>query len=236
MVDQRYAPRERKAEKIAAILHDCLGPDLSHKVCLDVGCGSGLISDYLSNAFGSVVGIEIDYRVLCQANTVRQGKALFAVASGEGMPLPDASVEVVVCAQVYEHTAHLPLLASEIWRVLQPGGVCFFSGPNKFAFMEEHYWLPFLSWLPGPIADLYMRLSRRGSRYDIGPKSYWQLRQTWRQFAVHDYASRLIRTPERFGFGEVNVFLKLLRVLPGFCLDGLKPLLPNFNWILVKPM
>jgi SAM-dependent methyltransferase len=232
--DERYAPRERKADKILTILRDYLGSDLSEKTCLDVGCSTGLISARLAMHFARVIGVELNAGVLKQATANQRPNAFFVLADGEGMPIRDSSVDVVICAQVYEHTANLPRLVSEIWRVLRPGGVCFFSGPNKYLLMEEHYWLPFLSWLPQPLADLYMRLGNRGRTYDIAPKSYWQLRRLWRPFVICDYASRLIRRPEAFGLAAEMRRYSLIGRLPESFLEWLGPFSPNFNWILVK--
>jgi hypothetical protein len=123
---------------------------------------------------------------------------------------------------------------AEIWRVLKPGGKCFFSGPNRFAVLEEHYWLPFLSWLPGPAADCYLRLFDRGSHYDILPLSYGQLRALLSRFSVEDANLRLIRHPERFGLAQRFGALRLARRLPEGLLRRLLWLVPNFNWVLRK--
>jgi SAM-dependent methyltransferase len=148
--------------------------------------------------------------------------------------MPDASVDIVVCAQVYEHTADAPALVREVWRVLRTGGVCFFSGPNRLAIVEEHYWLPFLSWLPQRLADRYMRLFKRGERYDIDPLFYWQIRHLWGGFVIFDYTVPMLRHPDRFGLSERLGRLRWLSRLPAWLFRLLMPLLPNYNWILVK--
>ncbi len=63
-------------------------------------------------------------------------------------PLEDESCDLVICAQVYEHVPDDRRLAEEVYRVLKPGGVVFFSGPNWLFPIEGHYHLPFLHWLP----------------------------------------------------------------------------------------
>lgn len=234
--DPRYATRERKAEKVLAILRDYAGGSLEGCVCLDVGCAGGGITRRLAGEFRRTIGVDLDWATLRAAR--REGRSPnleYAVASGQQLPFADGAVEVVVCAQVYEHVSNPRALAGEIWRVLRPGGICFFSGPNRLALMEEHYWLPLLSWLPRPLAHLYMRAFRRGRRYDAWPLFYWQVRALWRRFTIHDYTLRLIREPGRFALEEKVGRLAWIGRAPVWLLRLLTPLLPNYNWILVKP-
>ncbi len=234
MEDPRYAPRSRQANKILAILKDFLGSDISDLKCLDIGCGTGAISNRLAADFGLLVGLDIDLDATRTTITNRQDNSLFAVADGARIPVPDGCFDIVICAQVYEHAADQRALAKEIWRVLRSGGICFFSGPNRLAVMEEHYWLPLLSWLPGPISDRYMRLLGRGSHYDIKPLFYWQLRQLWQPFIILDYTVELIQNPERFGMAEKLGRLGWISRLPRWPVKMLIHFFPNYNWILMK--
>lgn len=224
--------REKKAEKILAILRDFLG-DLSGLKCLDVGCGQGVITAKLAEEFGFVVGMDLKrsefHKAWCKE---QQTNLQFIYADGCHLPFRTGHFDVVVCAQVYEHVRNQRMLASEIWRVLRSGGVCFFSGPNRWALIEEHYWLPFLSWLPAPLSDRYVRLLRGQPRYDVWPLSFWQLQSMWHKFLIYDYTISLLKSPERFGLSEKA--LHILRYVPTRVLSLLLPFVPNYNWILVK--
>ena len=48
---------------------------------------------------------------------------------------------------------------------LRPGGVLYLLAPNRVWPLEVHYGLPFLSWLPLPIANQYLRWTGRGTDY-----------------------------------------------------------------------
>lgn len=230
--DPRYATREVKAQKIVQILQDYLGTDLHGLRCLDLGCGNGIISRTLAQAIDHVIGMDLD-PVL-----VRNGQADhtpgFALADAGLVPLADGSVDVVVCAQVYEHTDNQLALAREIWRVLKPGGICFFSGPNRLAVMEEHYWLPFLSWLPLTWSHRYMQLLGRGDYYDIRPLTPWRARRLWSRFHVVDYTEKMLTDPVRFGIADEVAQSWWFALIPDLALKLLLPLVPNYNWILVK--
>lgn len=233
--DANSETRRRKATKIVAVLRDFLRADLAQAAVLDVGCAAGVMTDEIAKHCRSVVGIDMDEVALASAQRRASGNLEFVFADAMRIPFPDGAFDVAICAQVYEHVSDQPPLAAEIWRVLRPGGVCFFSGPNRLAFMEEHYWLPCLSWLPQSLADRYMRLFRRGQVYDIRPRFYWEIRRLWAAFSLHDYTVRMIREPQRFAVSDQLGRLAWVSRLPEWTLWALTLFLPNYNWILVKP-
>src|SRR3546814_13212696 len=77
----------------------------------------------------------------------------------------------------------------EIRRVLAPDGVVYFAAPNRWRLVEPHFRLPFLSWLPHPASDRYLRLMCRGIHYDFHPPSYS------RPFFLFPSASFVLPTP-----------------------------------------
>jgi len=236
MHDSRYAPREDKAVKILALLKKHCIRDLSALDCLDVGCGDGGITAQLAPHFRLVIGIDVEPQSVHRAkSSVRQKNLMFSVASAHHIPFNESSFDVVVCAQVYEHVQDQHALASEIWRIIRPGGVCFFSGPNRLKIMEEHYWLPFLSWLPRPLADRYLRAFRRVAAYDAFPRFYWELRKLWNKFEMTNTMIDLLRSPDRYAVHLSRRYRMFIRILPDWLLNLLSPLYPNYNWILVKP-
>jgi SAM-dependent methyltransferase len=228
--------RQSKAKKIYAILQDFLESDLTHHICLDIGCSDGSISNSLASHFKYVIGIDVDKNTIISGNRLVVAENIdLAIASGYSLPFEENSIDVIICAQVYEHVIDKKSLAGEIWRVLHPGGVCFFSGPNRLAVMEEHYWLPFLSWFPRFISNLYIKLSRRGEIYDVYPLYLWQIRHMWKDFFVHDYTPHLIRNPEKYHVNEYLKFMLILKHVPLNILKAMSIFYPNYNWILVKP-
>lgn len=228
--------RKRKSEKIIAILHDYLQGNEKNLRCLDVGCSGGIISNQLTEHFSMVVGVDIEIKMPPQPelSLPEIGTALFSEASGQELPFPDNYFDVVICAQVYEHVSDQAAFASEIHRVIRPGGICFFSGPNRLAINEEHYWLPFLSWLPHSLASIYMRTFKRGNIYDAYPLFYWQLKELWKDFNVIDYTIKLLRNPERFSVSERVDKYRWIKIIPDWILKILRPLYPNYNWILIR--
>lgn len=196
--------RARKAAKMLHILRDHLGADLGSLHALDIGCSTGVMSKYLGGHFGRVTGIDIDQKAIefAQSNF---GSAELSFQLGDAMAtgLPDDSVDVAICAHVYEHVPSAPRMMDEIHRVLRPGGVCYFAAENRIIFREGDYRLPFLSLLPKPLAHQYLRLAGRGDHYYETLLTVWQLRRLTRRFEMMDYTRRVVAEPARFGATDI---------------------------------
>jgi hypothetical protein len=48
-----------------------------------------------------------------------------------------------------------------VYRVLKPGGIVLTTVPNRRAFRDPHYHLPFINWLPRPLAERIIERSGR---------------------------------------------------------------------------
>lgn len=193
--------RIKKADTIVRVCRDFAHPsDLSQLNLLDVGSSNGIIDNYLADFFGQVVGIDIDEPAMAHAReTFHRENLNFHTGDAMQMSFPDNSFDVVVCTQIYEHVPDASRMFSEIFRVLKPGGFCYFSGNNRIMFMEPHYRLPLLSLLPRPLAHQYVRLSGKGSHYHELHFSYWTLKRMCKDFTIVDYSHKVISEPEMFG-------------------------------------
>ena len=229
---RRRDRRIGRAKKIIRVLQQYLLQDLSQSVCVDVGCSAGVITAQLAPMFGMIVGIDYDPTGLAAIGPQDKAKASFVRSDASCLPLAGGSVDVVICAQVYEHVPDDVALVEEIRRILSPGGYCFFSGPNWLFPVEPHYFLPFLHWLPGPLANRYLRLARLGTRYHERSRTIWGLRRLWGQFEIADITIEVLR----YYLVEQSRPARLLRFMPLFIWKLLLPLFPNFNWVLRKPI
>jgi SAM-dependent methyltransferase len=166
-VDSDAQVRTRKAQKISSILQR-RAPVGSGGSALDVGCGAGFVAHYLQRLGWSVVALDIaDQRTTSGFD--------FVVGRAEALPFPSETFSVVVSNQVIEHVVDAAAHLREVRRVLAPGGLAYVATPNRFAVLEPHYKLPFLSWLPRGLADAYVRLLRRAENYDVFPLSRGRL-------------------------------------------------------------
>ena len=224
--------RLRKAEKIAYLLKMCNVSSWVPTVCLDVGCASGFITATLAPLFVRIIGVEYDEGALRDVPRPIPASTLFVRGDAMRLPVADDAVDAVICAQVYEHVPDDEQLAAEIYRVLKPGGVVFFSGPNKLFPIEPHYFLPFLHWLPSRWADACLRLLGQGNQYYERSRTLWGLRRLFARFVIRDVTLELLRThaewvmPRWWARGSGSIPLWAWKIL--------LPVLPNFNWILYK--
>jgi SAM-dependent methyltransferase len=88
---------------------------------LDLGAGTGLLTDVLLAAGHEVVGVDLSEPMLDQLRA-RLPQVATAVGGAERIPLPDADVDAVVAGQAAHWFDPAPA-AVELRRVLRPGGV-----------------------------------------------------------------------------------------------------------------
>jgi len=84
---------------------------------LDIGCGTGLSTRALAEAFGFAVGLDVSAPMLREA--ARRGPLRFLRGRGERLPFPAESFDVVTMGSAFHWCEPAPLLA-EICRVLGP--------------------------------------------------------------------------------------------------------------------
>lgn len=190
--------RVRKAEKIKAVLgQEGITSRRGLKI-LDLGCSYGFILKSLTPGDGIGVGVDIDKSIGSSG-----GNVSFARADAENLPFFSSSFDVVVCNHVYEHTDNPDRMLAEIRRVLSDSGVCYFAGPNKYDVIEPHFGLPFLSWLPVALANMYMKITGKGECYSERPYSYTGIKKLLGDFEVIEYTERIVRDPVLYAATDI---------------------------------
>lgn len=225
--------KQIKVEKMLAIMNDA--DLLGRPLAVDIGCSGGFFSAGLAPHFDKVLGLDIDTHALGLA--IRESvhdNIGFVLGDSMQLPLPDNCVDVVVCNHVYEHVPDPARLFDEIHRVLKPGGTCYLGAASRLTLIEPHYHLPFLSWLPKPLAHRYMRLTGKGDHYYETLRTHAGIMRLVSRFEVVDYTLRVVAEPDRFRARDMLPENGWLVKVPLVLWKALYRLLPSYILLLRK--
>jgi SAM-dependent methyltransferase len=136
------------------------------KRALDIGCQNGRTTDRYEK-LTSLEWVGIDPS-LEEPTRSPNGIELHPGFSNE-LDFPDASFDVVMLANVYEHIFPEARAASfaEMRRVLTPNGIVVGQIPNPYFPIESHSRLPFMGWLPMRAQKAYWKLSPAPWEHDF---------------------------------------------------------------------
>jgi SAM-dependent methyltransferase len=129
-------PRQVVArDVVATILRGAGGP----RRVLDAGCGDGSFLEALAAnvADDGVSYVGLDYSEHQLAKAARLPYEFRRCDLGDGIPMADASVDVLHAAEVIEHLYDPDLFVDECARVLRPGGRLVVSTPNLQAWYNR---------------------------------------------------------------------------------------------------
>lgn len=221
-----------KARKIVALI----GQDrfLRARRILEIGCGSGVIASTLATM--GAPGLEVHAVDVVDSRSETAGFD-FHLVHGTTLPFESAAFDLVISNHVIEHVGperEQLLHLDEIRRVLASGGLAYLAVPNRWRLVEPHFRLPFLSWLPQPAADRYVRWAGRGAHYDCLPLSLrgalGLLRETG--FEATDATMDAFRATIEIEFAPGTAVSRLARAIPRWMLKPVEPLMPTFVFLL----
>ena len=108
---------------------------------LDAACGEGYGTALLAKSAAQAIGLDVDPAAIAHARAAYAGRPRLQYERGSvaAIPLPDASVDVVVSFETIEHlpAADQPAMIAEFERVLAPGGLLLISSPNKKVYSDD---------------------------------------------------------------------------------------------------
>ena len=143
---ERFLPEVRGAiwyehwHRYAAV-----APFAAGKRVLDAACGEGYGSYVLAQFATTVTGVDVSADTIAHAGA-RYARANLAFAAGSvtHLPLPAASVDLIVSFETIEHLSEQREMLAEFRRVLADDGVLVISSPNRPVYnegggSENHY-------------------------------------------------------------------------------------------------
>lgn len=117
------ARSDREARLFRVALRMAFGDETFGHV-LDFGCGSGRMAPFLAEHCERYTGADISEPGILYAADRNVECASFVWLDGETLPLPDASVDLIVATVVFQHIppTGFGIWTSELRRVLKPDG------------------------------------------------------------------------------------------------------------------
>ena len=137
---------------------------------LDIGCGPGLMVDWLLSQGCTVYGVDVAAGMIeeCENRFANQPSAHFQLGDIENMTFQDNFFDSVICMGVLEYLDHQQAAVAEMARVTRPGGEVIVTVPSSVS--------PWRLWEEGiyiPLTRPFRSLLRR-NKYRIYHRSYRQ--------------------------------------------------------------
>jgi SAM-dependent methyltransferase len=170
------------------IIFEILSAYKSHHKCninniniIDVGCGKGEVCFGLESNSCLIVGVEphqASFDIALKKKNEINSNVVFYNSKIEDVNLTE-KFDLAISLTTIEHMPVARESIAKVFNLLKPGGVLYLTAPNKLWPMEPHYQLPFLSWLPLPFANRYLKLFRGVSSYEdcSYSKTYWGMKK-----------------------------------------------------------
>ncbi len=229
-----FEVRVKKSKKAINVITDHLHETKDLNL-LDIGCSTGIMTNEYSKYFNKTVGIDIDKEAINYAVENFTNKTLtFLEASYDDKKIGKDRFDVITCSHIYEHVDNPKDLLQTIYKLLKPGGICYFVGGNRYKIIEPHFKLPFLSFLPKKIGKLYIRIAKKDGDYYQKHLSLFNLKKIVRMFKIYDYTIETIRNPAKYYSDDIiqeGSFKQAAYILIAKIFYFL---VPTYIWILKK--
>ncbi len=113
--------KTRDLEKIAAVQ---TLKNYDYDVVVELGCGTGKNTDWLSKKADKLIGIDFSEEMLARAKEkIKSGNVLFIQSDlTQEWKIEDDLADLITCSLVLEHIADLDFIFKQAFKKLKPGG------------------------------------------------------------------------------------------------------------------
>jgi SAM-dependent methyltransferase len=121
---------------------------------LDVGCGAGWSSRFLSDNGFDVCGLDLS---IDQLEVKPSDRLRFVPGDAADLPFGTGELDVVCAYQTLEHVPDPGRVLAEFDRVLRPGGVVCVVGPNLISLLVSARAAAYYVWRNRPVRSIFLR-------------------------------------------------------------------------------
>lgn len=116
-----------------------ISQDLTGKIVLDAGCGSGIYAREMAKRGASVIGIDISDTMIeiASSETPSELNISYHVGNLYQLDLETDSIDFIICNYVLENIQNIAEVFAEFYRVLKPGGQCLYSISHPIRAMAK---------------------------------------------------------------------------------------------------
>lgn len=196
------------------------GIDVAGKVFVDIGAGMGGIAleAGIRGAWPLAIEPGPGLRDIASERLRELGTGAAIAASGERLPLPDNSVDVIVSLSVLEHVSDPDGMLREAFRVLRPGGHFYLQCENYLGWYEPHYRVRWVPLMPKWLGAIYLRAKGRPTEflytsitYVTRPRVIRTLRKCGFEFLRMETWRQRIQNPHAIKAGWIRKTINLAR-------------------------
>lgn len=168
LVDEKSVSRiviQETTKDILLLAENQLSTARKNMIVLDIGSGFGMYSQELGKYVKKVVGIEPFKQAYEHAKKINKRKNVRffnkLIENYNGKEKFDLAISLTTL----EHMPNAEKSYKHVFKLMKKNSMLYITAPNKLWPMEPHYALPFLSWLPLPLANFYLNVLGKGKSY-----------------------------------------------------------------------
>ncbi len=124
---------QRFWHRLKTVTIERIAPPEPGMAVLDLGCGSGVVANWLAERAQSVDAVDANPRAIDYARrTFARPNLSFHLATADALPFPEGRFDRIYVLEFIEHLywGQLAALFSELRALLAPGGTVFLTTPN----------------------------------------------------------------------------------------------------------
>lgn len=131
---ESYDTNENRTRDLDALVLRQHELDIAGRDVLEIGCGTGKNTEWLSEHAAAVTALDLSPEMLARARTRVSARSVTFIEHDiqRSWPVPDESFNAVIGNLVLEHISNISIIFHEAQRVLRPNGTLFLCELHPF--------------------------------------------------------------------------------------------------------